>query len=405
MSLRHTLLHITKVALEAVRGDIVVKKSLSDLHYRQYCHQHCYLIAIGKAAECMSLGAVAQLDNAIKAGLIISKTGHFNSKLQNDKRFQCIEADHPVPGSASLQAGGKLLHFIQKLPEKAHCLFLISGGTSSLVEDLHPAWTLQELQQITQYLLANAYSIAEINAVRRHISTIKAGGLWQTLNKRQVTCLMISDVEGDDPAVIGSGLLFPSRRDIPSTLPSKWQHRFQPFPAIKKRAFQWKIIATLEDAKQAAASEAIKQGYRVEVDPSFLHGDANHVAKRCVQQLKHSKADIIIWGGETTVNLPDQAPMGGRNQHIALAIALEIQQSDYAFICIGTDGNDGSCDVAGGLVDAKTIQKGEKSLLSAPKSLQQANAHAFLKASGDLIFTGTTGTNVMDLIIGIKEYL
>ncbi len=138
MSSRHTLLHIAQVALKAVKGDIVVKKSLSDLHYLQYCHQHCYLIAIGKAAECMSLGAVSQLGNAIKAGLIISKKGHFDSRLLNDKRFQCIEANHPVPDLASLEAGTKLLHFIQTLPENAHCLFLISGGTSSLVEDLHP---------------------------------------------------------------------------------------------------------------------------------------------------------------------------------------------------------------------------------------------------------------------------
>ncbi len=282
-------------------------------------------------------------------------------------------------------------------------IVVFSWGVSTAY--LHPAWTLKELQQITQYLLANAYSIGEINAVRRHISTIKAGGLWQTINNRQVTCLMISDVEGDDPAVIGSGLLFPSMRDIPSTLPSKWQNRFHPLPSLKKKAFQWNIIATLEDAKQAAASEAIKQGYRVKIDPVFLHGDANQVAKHCVQQLQHSEVDIIIWGGETTVNLPDKAPIGGRNQHIALAIALEIQQSHCTFICIGTDGNDGSSDAAGGLVDAQTVQKGEKSLLSAQKSLQQANAHAFLKASGDLVYTGPTGTNVMDLIIGIKEQI
>ncbi len=393
----------TTAALKAVRGDLVVKKYLSHSAYGQYCNQHCYLIAIGKAAEAMSLGAVHQLGGAIKSGLIISKQGHFNSYLLTDKRFQCLEAGHPVPNLASLKAGQALLQYIQQLPEDAHCLFLISGGTSSLVEVLEAGWTLTELQQVTQYLLANAYSIDEINAVRCYISKIKAGGLWHSIKNRQVTCLMISDVAGDDPAVIGSGLLFPSTHHVPATLPEKWRSRFHYSQPIKSKNLQWKIIATLDDAKQAAASIAIEQGYHVKIDPNFLQGDAEQVAKSCVQQLQHSDADMIVWGGETTVNLPNNAPIGGRNQHFALAVAILIAKKNYAFICMGTDGSDGTSHVAGGLVNGQTVQYGEKKGLSAQKYLQQANAHAFLSVSNALISTGATGTNVMDLIIGIKE--
>ncbi|MCK5813916.1 MAG: DUF4147 domain-containing protein [Cocleimonas sp.] len=408
MSLRNTLLQMVTVALNAVKGESRVKESLAQMHYQQNCHQHCHLIAIGKAAESMSLGAVEQLGDTIKSGIIISKHGHFSSTLLVDKRFQCIEADHPVPNLASLNAGEKLLQYIQQLSKNASCLVLISGGTSSLAEVLNDDWTLKELQDVTQYLLANAYSIDEINAVRRHISKIKAGGLWRYMKHQQVTCLMISDVAGDDPAIIGSGLLFPSANAIPVSFPLKWKKRFTCSSPIRSGNLDWKIIATLDHAKQGAAIEAVKQGYRVKIDHNFLDGNAEKVARQCVDQLHQSDADMIIWGGETTINLPpDNTPIGGRNQHFALATAIELNNREDAFkatfACIGTDGSDGSSDVAGGIVDTKTVQRGEMHCLSASESLLQANAHTFLKASGALIITGATGTNVMDLVIGIKE--
>lgn len=405
--LRDVLLQTVSVALNAVKGQPTVSKSLAQMHYQQYCHQQCHLIAIGKAAESMSLGALEQLGDTIKSGLIISKHGHFTSTLTANTRFQCIEADHPVPDQASLKAGEKLLQYIQQLPKDAYCLVLISGGTSSLAEVLHNNWTLKELQDVTQYLLAHAYPIDEINAIRCHISKIKAGGLWRYIKHQKITCLMISDVADNDPAIIGSGLLFPSANSFPESFPLKWKKRFISSLPIESGKFGWKIIATLDDAKQAAAIEAIKQGWRVEINPHFLQGGAENSAKQCVHQLQQSDADMIIWGGETTVKLPDKPPIGGRNQHFALAVAIELKNNEGAFnmlfACIGTDGSDGSSDVAGGLVDEKTVQRGEKHFLSAKKLLLQANAHAFLKASGDLITTGATGTNVMDLVIGIKN--
>jgi hydroxypyruvate reductase len=407
MSLYDALLQTVTVALKAVKGQSTVRKSLAQMHYQQDCHQHCHLVAIGKAAESMSLGAIEELGDTIKSGLIISKHGHFNSTLKTNSRFQCIEADHPVPKLASLKAGGKLLQYMQQLPENAYCLVLISGGTSSLAEVLHNDWTLKELQEVTQYLLSHTYPIDEINAVRQRISKIKAGGLWDYIRYQKITCLIISDVASDDPAIIGSGLLFPSDSPLPENFPLKWKKRLKPSSPIESGNLDWKIIATLDDAKQAAATAARKLGYRVKVDPNFLQGNAENVAKQCVHQLQQSDVDMIIWGGETTVKLPDNAPIGGRNQHFALATAIELNNSDdngfnTAFACIGTDGSDGSSHVAGGLVDLQTVQRGEMHSLSATASLQQANAHAFLKASGDLIITGATETNVMDLVIGIK---
>lgn len=402
MSLRQTLLQLYPTALNAVNGHVVVKASLRERDYQRVCQQHCHLIAIGKAAESMSLGAVAQLGSVIESGLIITKQGHFESSLQADKRFHCLEANHPVPAQDSLRAGEQLLDYLQQLPENAHCLVLISGGASSLVEVLQQGWTLDELQHITKYLLANAYAIDEINAVRCHISKIKAGGLWRYLQGKNVTCLMISDVAANDPAVIGSGLLFPSITAVPQRFPHQWQSRFDHSLPLVIPCFDWEIIATLEAAKQAIASLARQKGYRTCIDPDFLKGDAVIAAKECVKQLQQSTTDIIIWGGETTVKLPDNAPVGGRNQHFALAVAIELDGSDVAFLCLGTDGSDGSSDAAGALVDGQTLHRGRSHALSAKKQLQQANAHHFLKASGDLITTGATGTNVMDIVIGIK---
>lgn len=394
------LLSLYRTALHAVKGKRVVKRSLAERKYQQTCH----LIAIGKAAESMSLGAIEQLGEAIQSGLVITKKGHFESELIADKRFKCIESDHPVPTQASLDAGRYLLNYLQQLPQNAHCLVLISGGASSLVEVLEVGWTLEELQQITHYLLENAFPIEEINAVRCHISAIKAGGLWRYLYSEHVICLMISDVADNDPAVIGSGLLFPSLPQLPINLPLYWSSRFNSPAIIKTKPFEWEVIATLDDAKQAVAVAACEMGYHAIIDPNFLQGDTVSAAKRCVQQLQQSTADIIIWGGETTVYLPDDAPVGGRNQHFALATAMLLSDSSnpYAFLCIGTDGSDGSSEVAGALIDRETVLRGQQFLLSAQTHLQHANASAFLKASGDLIMTGATGTNVMDLVIGIK---
>ena len=402
MTLRNALLQIYPYALNAVKGDIAVKRALSAKNFQHPCH----IIAIGKAAEAMSLGAIEQLGDTIQSGLVISKHDHFGSKLVADSRFQCLEADHPVPQSSSLQAGAALIKYLQQLPANSQCLFLISGGASSLVEVLQGDWTLEELQEITQYLLSNAYPIDQINAVRRHISSIKAGGLWAYLADQHVTCLMISDVQGDDPAVIGSGLLFPSSSPLPDTLPQEWKDRL--LQSTSKQVdqaddFDWEICATLNHAKQAAAAAATELGYSVEIKPHFLDGDAEQIAKQCAKQLKKSTADIVIWGGETTVTLPKNPPKGGRNQHFALASAIQLEGQNCALISLGTDGGDGTSNAAGGLIDGETVMRGAKCALSAEAHLCQSNAFEFLKASGDLVVTGATGTNVMDIVIAIKE--
>jgi len=199
---RNDLLSIFHVGLNAVAGKTVVEKEIATGDYQKYSH----FIAIGKAAEAMLSGVP---EDQISSALLISKHGHISEPFFSNDRIICVESDHPTPKTASIKSGNILLNYLESLPKNAPVLFLISGGTSALVEVLEEGWDLAQLQELTNYLLANAYSIDEINAVRRRLSKIKGGGLWHFIGQRAVACLMISDVADDNPAVIGSGLLFP----------------------------------------------------------------------------------------------------------------------------------------------------------------------------------------------------
>ncbi len=198
---RKTLLSIYQVGLSRVSGREAVMGQLRD------GYSDCSLIAIGKAAGDMAQGAVERLGAHILDGLVISKQGHLDHKSLQAQGLETIEAGHPVPDQQSLAAGARLLDYLDRLPEDRPLLFLISGGTSSLVEVLRPGVGLEELIQVNEWLLASGWSINDMNRVRSSLSIIKGGGLLHFTGPRSVDVLLISDVPKDDPSVIGSGLL------------------------------------------------------------------------------------------------------------------------------------------------------------------------------------------------------
>lgn len=368
------LMAIFQAGVDAVSGKSVVKKALLSGAYPDAFHA----VAIGKAADAMLQGVP---QDSIKSGLLISKHGHISRRSRQDSRLLCIESDHPVPGVASLQAGQSLIAYLENLAEHEACLFLISGGASALVEVLREGYGLSDLQGLNERLLADGFAIGEINAERRKISRIKGGGLWDYLGKRDVSCLMISDVANDDPAVIGSGLLF---------------------PAPQNRKLNWQIVASLEDAKQAAAQKARELGYKTVAVPEFLKGSAEQAAIKCVAILKENPGIMFIWGGETTVNLPENPGKGGRNQHLALMAAIEMSGlKNCSLLAAGTDGSDGNTLATGAIVDNETVEKATSQGLDSNAYLQNANSNALFAQTDELLITGATGTNVMDLIIGI----
>ena len=394
---KNDLLAIFQAALDSVSGETVVKNEIATGKYDNYSH----FIAIGKAAEAMLSGVSS---HQIESALLISKHGHISKQFYENNKIECIESDHPVPKAASIKAGKSLINYLENLPVKEPILFLISGGASALVEVLQDGWDLTQLQALTDYLLANAYSIDEINAVRRRLSTIKGGGLWEYVGERPVACLMISDVPDDDPAIIGSGLLFPVKESpLPHDIPKKWSEKLGNYSHNKApESFSWKIIACLGDAKKAAAAKAGSLNYQVKVMPCFLQGDASAEAKNCVKVLKENSNIVFIWGGETTVKLPENAGQGGRNQHLALSAAIEMKGlNDMHLLAAGTDGSDGMTMATGAVIDGLTVQQGEQQNLNASDYLKKADSNSFFKVTTNLITTGTTGTNVMDLVIGI----
>jgi hydroxypyruvate reductase len=179
-----------------------------------------------------------------------------------------------------------------------------------------------------------------------------------------------------------------------------------PLPAPEEACFrtvQLRIIATLADAKRAAATAAAAHGYAVAVEPQFVSGDALAAGAQLAEKLLASPPDVVhIWGGETTVRLPEHPGRGGRNQSLALAAALRLAGTNGVLLAAGTDGTDGPTEDAGALVDGGTVGRGAAVGLDARAALLAADAGTFLEAAGDLLHTGPTGTNVMDLMIGIR---
>ena len=395
---RRALLAAYAAAVRAVEGERVTENWLS-LHPVE---GPVAMIALGKAAGAMALGAQKALGERLLRGLVISKPGHADSEALDMQRIRICEGAHPLPDGTSLAAGQALIEFIEGLPADLPVLVLVSGGASALVEVLRPGVTLEDLARANDWLLANGLPIAGINAVRRRLSRLKGGGLASMLGTRAVTGLLISDVEGDDPAVIGSGpLTLPASTQLPEGLPD-WLKAMLPAgqdtPAASEA--QVVLVATLDDALAAAEAELVSQGLEVHRHTPHLDCDLLEVVEQVSRALRTGRGPVHLWGGEATVVLPPDPGRGGRNQQLALHLAGVIGgDTDAVALCAGTDGTDGPTADAGGLVDNRTNDRGRTEGLVLEDHLRRADAGSYLERTGDLISTGPTGTNVTDLVI------
>lgn len=341
------------------------------------------VLAVGKAAASMTLGAYDALGASLDRALIITKDGHVPEEVRGLPGVEVIESAHPVPDVRSLAAGQHLLQWVEQLPEASVPLFLISGGASSLVEVLERGVTLAQLGKLNEEGHASGIPIEELNARRSRLSRIKGGRLTALLAGRPGRALFISDVPGDDPAVIGSGLLGPSR-DAPDRIDRR-------------------IVASLEKCLDAICAAA--QSFELDVHRAETRfaDDALRLAVRFSHELHMTSAQVCVWGGESTVALPERPGRGGRNQHLALAAARLLSgQSRMMLLVAGTDGTDGPTDDAGALVDSETCARIAVAELDPDACIRRADAGTALEASGDLIHTGPTGTNVGDVVIGLK---
>lgn len=399
---RNFLLKLMQSGLAAVNGRNCVHAAMQTMTLPD----RVYLVAIGKAADAMAAGAIDALGARLRAGLVITRYGYQDTPVYRDPRLLSLEAGHPIPDEQSLAAGRALSLFLERVPDDAHFVFLISGGTSSLVEVLPDGVTLAQLQALNHWLLGSGLAIDAINRVRCAVSSIKGGRLAKLLAGRQADVLVMSDVPGDNPAQVGSGLLAPPDRNPLPELPVRFADLPVNEPPVDQdfSKVRTSVIAGNRQMLEAIVREAASAGVPLEMHSTLPSTDALVCGKCIAETVCTSAPGLHIWGGETMVTLPDQPGRGGRNQALALAAAVQLQNTKGCHIlAVGTDGSDGNTDDAGALVDAGTIARGVDAGLDVEDCLQRADSGTFLEASGDLVHTGPTGTNVMDLIIAYKH--
>jgi hydroxypyruvate reductase len=372
---RSLLVELFRAALAAVDGRRRVRAALAGAREGG----RVSVFAVGKAAPAMTLGAVDALGGRIARGLVVAPGGSIPAELRALPGIDCREAGHPRPDARSLEAGRALLDFASVARGVEPVLLLVSGGASALVEAPAAGVGLAELVALYDRSLAERLDIEALNRERAAVSRIKGGRLGALLAGSPVQALLLSDVPRDDPAVLGSGIA--------------------DGPGIARR-----VVGSIDDALDAVLRAAAADGLVAQRGKGRLQGDAAEAARRICHELAIGGADLLAYGGETTVELPERPGRGGRCQHLAAAASLAIAgHADYLVLAAGTDGRDGASEDAGAVVDGGTAGRAADAGLDAAAALAAGDSGPLLEATGDLLHTGPTGTNVGDLVLALRR--
>lgn len=382
---------------------------------------HVHIFGSGKASIRSAKVLEDIIRDRISDGLIVSN--------YNDGSLGKIDVcvgSHPIPNERSILAAEHLISRVSGLSKDDFFIYLLSGGTSSLIERPVPPLTLDDLQSVSRFLMNSGSSINELNAVRKHLSMIKGGRLAQMTKARGVI-LVISDVIGDDLETIGSA---PFYRDG-STFRDVWNILLKydlcdRMPAAVKALVEKGLTGQAEEtpkdpplniehiiigsnikALKSAKEKALSLGINAHIMTSRLRGEAKEIAKVIVAMgeeivMTRNPFDTpvcLIFGGETTVTLRGEGK-GGRNQEMCLCALKEIgDRSNIIFLSAGTDGIDGNSEAAGAIVDCYSYEKVQALGLRIDEYLERNDSTHLFEHTGDLIITGPTGTNVMDITI------
>ena len=364
------------------------------------------VVAAGKAAASMAR-AVEDHWTAPMSGLAITRYGHGVPC----KRIEIVEAGHPLPDDAGLDAAQRALDAVMPLGADDLVLCLISGGGSALLTRPAAGIALDDKRRVTEDLLSCGATIAEINCVRKHLSAIKGGRLAQAAAPARVVTLIISDVPGDDPATVASGPTVADPTTLKDARAVLGKYGVAPPPSVTVHlgnaanetpktvaGGDVTVIACARDALAAAAVAARRHG----VEPVILgdlEGDSGALARAhaMLAAAAATAPSILLSGGEATVSVGSGGGRGGPNTEflLALAIALDSQPRVHALAC-DTDGIDGTGDNAGALVSPDTLSRAAAQGLDAGAALASHDSYGFFSALGDLVMTGPTRTNVND---------
>ncbi len=394
------------------------------LHLDQY--EKIFVIGAGKATAPMAATLEEMLADDLTGGIITVKYEHTAAL----SKIETVEAGHPVPDANGELGSGKILDMANAAGEKDLLICLISGGGSALLPKAAPGVSLVDKQETTRILLACGATIHEINTLRKHLSVIKGGQLAVAASPATVVSLILSDVVGDDLDAIASGPTVPdnstfsdclhilARYGIADRLPkpvfdylvkgSNGQVPETPKagdPVFAKTSHL--VIGSNIEALLAAEKEAARRGYTTQVLSSMIEGETADVARvhtaiaREIVKTGHpvKPPACVLSGGETTVTLKGDG-LGGRNQQFVLCAVADIAGGRPVVILSGgTDGNDGPTDAAGAIADNTTLQRAAAAQLSVAEHLANNDSYHFFQPLGDLLITGPTNTNVMDLHI------
>ncbi len=432
--LKRDALAIVQAALDAADAGTAVARSLQlngevlhvgSVQFSLRNFDRVFSLAIGKAAVSMAASIESVLGTTLTAGLAVTKHGHGGPALA---KTQLVEAGHPVPDEAGLHAAILIEQLLRDLTARDLLLVAVSGGASALLPAPAGGITLGEKQETTRLLLHSGATIAELNQVRKHLSTLKGGQLAALAYPATVVGLLLSDVVGDQPDVIGSGLTAPdlstfadaidvlNRYDIWQQAPQRVQQHLasgragmvletpKPGSPIFSCVHN-QIIGSNRLALEAGLMRARELGYDSQILASTVTGEAREVAgvyASILREIRQHNSPLpapacLLAGGETTVSVRGRGK-GGRNQELALAAAVHLAPIDNVLLLsIGTDGTDGPTDAAGAFVTGNTLARAASLGLNASAHLAANDAYSFFDTVGDLIRTGPTGTNVMDI--------
>jgi hydroxypyruvate reductase len=406
-----------------LEGELLV---VGKRRYRLADYDRVLVVGAGKAGAAMGRALERLLGRRIAGGWINVKYGH----VAPLRRITLHECGHPVPDAAGVEGARRIAEIASGAGERDLLMCVISGGASALMPLPAAPITLEEKQETTRLLLACGASIHEMNAVRKHLSSIKGGQLARLAWPATVVSLLLSDVIGDDLDVIGSGPTAPDastfhqakalleKYAIWDRVPAAVRERIEqglagaveetPKPGAPEFSrTQNLVVGSNRLAVDAAAVKARELGYRTMVLSTFVEGETREVARVHAAILKEVRASgrplrppaCLISGGETTVTLRGEG-LGGRNQEFVLAAAIDLDGYEkVAVLSGGTDGTDGPTDAAGAVADGKTLARARQKGLDAARHLAENDSYHFFDALGDLLKTGPTHTNVMDVRI------
>lgn len=436
---------IMTAALEAVDPEKAVLNSLhrqdDTLHvggrtYDLSQTDRVLLVGGGKAGAPMAKAVATVLGDRLSSCIVNVKEGYTLApeEFQEMSRHSAcpirfVEAGHPTPNQAGVEGAEQMAAALQGLTERDLVICVISGGGSALMTLPAEGISLGDIQALTELLLRSGATINEMNAVRKHLSRIKGGGLARLAQPARLIALLLSDVVGNPLDVIASGPTVPDtttfedawrvleRYDLLDEAPQPVLSRLmagrdghlpetpKPGDPIFERVHTL-VVGSNDIAAARAVEQAQEEGLNSLLLTTYIEGEAREVAKVAAALAKEMAVSdrplcrpaCLVAGGETTVTIRGQGK-GGRNQELALAAALALEGWEGVLVAsLATDGTDGPTDAAGGVVDGGTVARAREKGLDAAAYLRNNDSYHFLQATGELITTGPTNTNVNDLL-------